>query len=95
MEVLRAQVGVGYVLQLLCLAVVELLNVAMLVVDHLNQTPDLRLKIAYLLLTRHRSLDRETNPNLITGTSRQQLLQLNKSNKPFRISFVNKNKLGF
>lgn len=71
MEVLRVQVCVGYVSQLLDLAAVELLDVAMLVIDHLHQALDLCLQTDHCLLTRHRGLDRETKSRVTVGTSQQ------------------------
>lgn len=58
-EVPRAQVRVGYVFQLLRLALMELLDVAMLVTDHGLQDLDLCFQEDHLLLTWHRGLDRE------------------------------------
>lgn len=69
--VLRAQVGAGYVLQLLGLAVVEPLDVSVLVVDHAHQTLDLRFQMDHLHLTWHRGLDgdRQTRMNEMPKTT--------------------------
>lgn len=58
-EVPRAQVRVGYVLQLQRLALVELLDVSMLVTDHGLQDLDLCFQEDHFLLTWHWGLDGE------------------------------------
>ncbi len=57
-------------LQLLGLAVVELLDVTMLVVDHVHQALDLCFQVDHLLLTWHRGLDKERDKRLETGEPR-------------------------
>lgn len=66
-DVPGAQVRVGYVLQLLRLALVELLDVAMLVADHVLQDLDLCLQEDHLLLTWHRGLNRGRRDLRVAG----------------------------
>lgn len=75
--------------QLLGLAVVELLNVAMLVVVHLHQALDLRFEADHLLLTWHRGLDRERKTRLVTGTLKVTLDLKGRMSRICQLWFVN------
>lgn len=64
-QVLGAQVCVGDLLQLQRLRVVELQDVAVLVVDDVHQAPDLCLQTDHPLLTRNRGLHAEPEPSQV------------------------------